>query len=135
VSFGKKENKVGSMEYEITSLDHVQLAMPAGEEEAARRFYRDILGLVEVQKPERLARRGGVWFRGAGFQVHLGVEAGFRPARKAHPAFRVSRLDGLAQALEASGYMITWDTEIPGVRRFYTDDPFGNRLEFQSEAA
>lgn len=123
------------MTYQLTSLDHVQLAMPAGEEASARQFYRDLLGLVEVPKPERLALRGGVWFQGTGFQVHVGVEADFRPARKAHPAFRVNGLDGLANTLESAGCMVTWDTEIPGVRRFYTDDPFGNRLEFQSEAA
>lgn len=114
----------------ITGLDHVQVAMPAGEEEAARAFYSGLLGLPEVAKPPNLAKRGGVWFQGQGFQVHLGVEAAFRPAKKAHPCFRVADLDSLQQILEAASVQVTPDSEIPGVRRFYANDPFGNRIEF-----
>ena len=107
--------------------------MPAGEEEAARSFYRDLLGLPEIAKPPSLAKRGGAWFQGPGFQVHLGVEQGFHPSKKAHPCFRVRGLDALQRALEAAGVATTPDSEIPGVRRFYANDPFGNRLEFQEE--
>ncbi len=117
----------------LTALDHVQLAMPAGEEEAARRFYGDLLGMKEAEKPPKLAARGGCWFQGNGFQVHLGVEKDFRPAKKAHPCFRVANLDTLEQTLSAAGYEVIWDSEIPGVRRFYSQDPFGNRIEFQQE--
>lgn len=117
----------------LTAIDHVQIAMPAGEEAAARLFYAGVLGLREVTKPPNLAKRGGVWFEGTGFQVHLGVEADFRAAKKAHPCFRVNDLDGFEQALAAASIPVTWDTELPGVRRFYAQDPFGNRLEFQQD--
>jgi catechol 2,3-dioxygenase-like lactoylglutathione lyase family enzyme len=103
-------------------LDHVQVAAPAGCEEAARAFYGGVLGLREVEKPAALAARGGVWFE----QLHVGVEEGFAPARKAHPAFRVDDLDALAARIGD----VQWDEAIPGVRRFYAHDPFGNRLEF-----
>ena len=114
----------------IVGLDHVQLAMPAGEESAARRFYGEVLGLAEVPKPEALRARGGVWFAGPGFGLHLGVEADFRPARKAHPAFQVRDVEKVAERLEVAGYSPLWDDALPGVRRFYAHDPFGNRLEF-----
>ncbi|HSH83102.1 MAG TPA: VOC family protein [Herpetosiphonaceae bacterium] len=113
----------------IVGLDHVQLAMPAGREQEARRFYADILGLSEVAKPAPLAARGGCWFEGPGTAVHLGVEADFVPARKAHPAFRVSDLDAFRDRLAAQGVETIPDTSLPGVRRFYVFDPFGNRIE------
>ena len=111
----------------IVGFDHVQLAAPPGCEEAARRFFGTVLGLEEVEKPEPLRGRGGVWFALDGDQeLHVGVEAGFAPARKAHPAFAVDDLDALAARLGD----VQWDDSLPGVRRFYADDPFGNRLEF-----
>ncbi len=113
----------------IVGLDHVQLAMPAGCEQEARRFYADILGLSEIAKPAPLADRGGCWFEGPGTAVHLGVEADFVPARKAHPAFRVSDLDAFRDRLMAHGVETIPDTSLPGVRRFYVFDPFGNRIE------
>lgn len=114
----------------ILALDHVQLAMPAGEEAAARRFYGEVLGLAELAKPPVLEARGGAWFGDGAVQVHLGVEADFRPARKAHPGFRVENLDALAARCEAAGHAPLWDADLPGYRRFYVADPFGNRLEF-----
>lgn len=112
-------------------FDHVQLACPPGSEDASRAFYGNVLGLVEVPKPPALAARGGCWFRGLGIELHLGVEQDFRPARKAHPGIRVADLDELADRLRATGRTITVDdTEIPGRRRFHTEDPHGNRLEF-----
>jgi catechol 2,3-dioxygenase-like lactoylglutathione lyase family enzyme len=112
-------------------LDHVQLAAPPGCEDMARRFYGDLLGLEEIAKPEALRARGGVWFQAGRGQLHVGVEARFRPARKAHPALRVppERLEALAARLSAADVAIQWDAELPGVRRFYTEDPWGNRLE------
>jgi catechol 2,3-dioxygenase-like lactoylglutathione lyase family enzyme len=104
--------------------------MPAGEENAARAFYRDALGLEEVPKPPVLAQRGGAWFRAPGVELHCGVEADFRPARKAHPAVAVHGIELLAQRLGAHGAAPRWDEDLPGYRRFYVDDPFGNRLEF-----
>src|SRR4051794_9161857 len=107
-------------------LDHVQLAAPPGCEPEARRFYGELLGLEELPKPEALAGRGGVWFALGEQQLHIGVEDPFAPAKKAHPAFRVDDLDGLARRLGD----VKWDDAIPGQRRFYAADPFGNRLEF-----
>jgi len=106
-------------------LDHVQVAAPPGCEAEARRFYGELLGLAEVAKPEPLRRRGGVWFE----QLHVGVEAEFTPARKAHPALRAYDLDALAERLAAAGAPVEWDGSLPGVRRFYTADPWGNRVE------
>ena len=103
--------------------------MPAGQEDAARPFYVDVLGLTEEPKPPPLAARGGCWFCGPTVTLHLGVEADFRPARKAHPAVRVEGLDELCAALDGAGHAVRFDDEVPGVRRCYVDDPFGNRIE------
>jgi catechol 2,3-dioxygenase-like lactoylglutathione lyase family enzyme len=111
-------------------LHHVQLAMPGGEEAAARAFYAGVLGMVEIAKPAALARRGGAWFRAGGVDLHLGVEDGFRPARKAHPAVLVDDLHDLVARLSAAGQAVSWDDDFPGFRRIYANDPFGNRLEF-----
>ncbi len=122
----------------ILGLDHVQLAAPRGCEVEARRFYGAVLGLAEVEKPEPLRSRGGVWFAvGDSHQLHIGVEEGFAPARKAHPALRVApdSLDELAGRLAESGAAVTCDDALPGVRRFYTDDPWGNRLELLAGTA
>ncbi len=113
-------------------IDHVQLACPPGSEQASRDFYAGVLGLPEKPKPPLLAARGGCWFRGYGIELHLGVEEDFRPARKAHPGLLWPDLDGLARRLAAAGYPVRWadPAEIPGRRRFHTEDPHGNRLEF-----
>jgi predicted enzyme related to lactoylglutathione lyase len=110
----------------------VQLAAPPGCEAEARRFFGDLLGLEKLEKPEPLRSRGGAWFALAdGGQLHVGVEEPFAPARKAHPAFRLSseQLDELAARLEAAGEQVEWDYSLPDARRFYTADPWGNRLE------
>ncbi len=114
----------------MLALHHVQLAMPRGEEDAARTFYGDALGLDEVTKPPELAARGGAWFRSGALEIHLGVEGGFTPARKAHPGILTDDLDGLAARLAAAGHEVRPDGAFPGHRRFYVDDCFGNRLEF-----
>jgi catechol 2,3-dioxygenase-like lactoylglutathione lyase family enzyme len=120
----------------IAGLDHVQLAAPPGCEEAARRFYGQLLGLVELEKPEPLRGRGGVWFRCGAHQVHIGVTGDFAPARKAHPALAVTPdgLEALAARLREAGHEVSWDEAVPGVRRFYTADPWGNRLELVAAA-
>jgi catechol 2,3-dioxygenase-like lactoylglutathione lyase family enzyme len=118
---------------EVHGLDHVQVAAPPGCEAEARGFYGALLGLAEVEKPEPLRARGGAWFalgRG-GQQLHVGVEEDFAPARKAHPALAVeaAAFDALAERLLGAGVEVRWDDSIPGTRRFYADDPWGNRLE------
>jgi catechol 2,3-dioxygenase-like lactoylglutathione lyase family enzyme len=114
----------------FVALHHMQLAMPRGREDAARAFYRDVLGMAEVDKPPVLAARGGAWFRSGGLELHLGVEDDFRPARKGHPGILVDDLDAVARLLTDAGQHVAPDSELPGFRRFYAADPFGNRLEF-----
>ena len=116
----------------ISHIDHVQLAMPKGKEAEAAVFYVDALGLEAVEKPEMLKANGGVWFGNAGVNIHLGVEPDFRAAKKAHPASRVDDLDALAVRLEAAGFAVVWDDRLPSSRRFYSDDPYGNRIEFMA---
>lgn len=111
-------------------IDHIQLAMPAGGEDRARAFWGGLLGMIEDPKPEPLAGRGGCWFRCGPIRLHIGVEAEFSPQRKAHPAFTVEDLTGLAASLETVGDAIKWDEALPDRKRFYTADPFGNRIEF-----
>lgn len=111
------------------SIDHVQLAMPAGEEARARAFYCDLLGMTEIAKPPELAKRGGCWFASGNVQIHLGVEADFRPAKKAHPAVRCTDYANLLERLRSAGIGITEPNDIPGVRRCHISDCFGNRIE------
>src|SRR5215813_5765631 len=118
---------------ELTTIDHVQLAIPPGSEDDCRRFYVNVLGLAEKPKPPVLSARGGLWLTAGAVEIHLGVERDFHPAKKAHPAFRVRNLDQLCARLTEAGYPPVWDTEIPGVRRFYVSDNLGNRLEFIAE--
>ncbi|CAD5267024.1 Glyoxalase/bleomycin resistance protein/dioxygenase [Bosea sp. 62] len=113
----------------ILELHHIQLAMPEGREEEARAFYCNVLGLREVDKPEELRARGGVWFESGTIKVHLGVETPFSPARKAHPAFRVESLEQAIATLRLNGVKVRPDVDLPGIRRSYVDDPFGNRIE------
>jgi catechol 2,3-dioxygenase-like lactoylglutathione lyase family enzyme len=118
----------------IVGLDHVQVAAPPGCEADARRFYGGLLGLREIAKPEPLRARGGLWFAlgpASGQQLHVGVEEDFAPARKAHPALVVDAgsLEALAERLVAAGCEVRWDSAVPGVARFYAEDPWGNRLE------
>jgi catechol 2,3-dioxygenase-like lactoylglutathione lyase family enzyme len=114
----------------LETIDHVQVAMPAGEEARARAFYAALLGLPEKRKPPELAQRGGCWFESRHVKVHCGVETPFNPARKAHIAFRVDDVAGLAQRAKAAGYQVVDDEALPGHERIYIYDPFGNRLEF-----
>lgn len=113
----------------VLSIDHVQLAMPKDGEDRARSFYRDVLGMTEIAKPELLAGRGGCWFGSGEAQVHLGVEEDFRPAKKAHPALVVEGLDEILAKCEKAGLASKPDAEIDGRHRVHVFDPFGNRLE------
>ena len=113
----------------FTAIDHVQLAMPKGGEDTARKFYRDLLGMVEIPEPAELAKRGGCWFESGEVQVHLGVENDFRPAKKAHPALRCRDFTACVACLAAAGVEIKEADDNPGVRRCHIHDPFGNRIE------
>ena len=122
------------MSMKIVSIDHVQIAMPAGEEEKARAFYIELLGFTEIAKPAELARRGGAWFHSGNVQLHLGVELDFRPARKAHPAFVVEDLEALIAAVQAAGYETdTSQPPLDGYKRAHVFDPFGNRIELMEK--
>ena len=118
---------------QILRIDHVQLAMPPGEEETARAFYAGLLGIPEVQKPAALARRGGAWFQHGPVKIHLGIETDFSPALKAHPAFLVRDLASLVRRLSEAGVHVLKDDELAGYNRVYVSDPFGNRLELMEE--
>lgn len=118
----------------ILSIDHVQIAMPAGEEDQARAFYIEQLGFTEIPKPPDLAKRGGAWFQSGSVQLHLGVESDFRPARKAHPAFVVDDLNSLIAKVRSAGYETdTSQPPLDGYKRAHVFDPFGNRIELMEK--
>jgi catechol 2,3-dioxygenase-like lactoylglutathione lyase family enzyme len=115
----------------ILGIDHVQVAIPRGGEDAARSFYAGLLALEEIPKPEPILARGGVWFRAGAQELHLGVEVPFAPARKAHPGLVASDLDAVRARLAAAGVDFEDDDKIADVDRLFVDDPFGNRLELR----
>lgn len=118
----------------VVGINHIQLAIPAGQESLAKTFYAEVLGLTEEAKPANLATRGGVWFRGGALRLHLGVDPEFRPARKAHPALLVEGLADLAERCRAAGYPPVRDEPLDGFNRVYVSDPFGNRIELLEPA-
>jgi len=113
----------------IVGIDHIQLAMPQGEEPRARAFFEGVLGMRGLQKPDSLKGRGGCWFACGAQELHVGVEAGFRPAKKAHPAFLVEGLEAIITLLEAAGVEMTQQPDLPNAKRVFIEDPFGNRIE------
>jgi catechol 2,3-dioxygenase-like lactoylglutathione lyase family enzyme len=118
----------------ILSIDHIQVAMPTGEEEKAREFYINLLGFSENPKPPELAKRGGVWLQSGNVQLHLGVEMDFKPARKAHPAFLVDDLDSLITSVQGAGYETdTSQPPLDGYKRAHVFDSFGNRIELMEK--
>jgi catechol 2,3-dioxygenase-like lactoylglutathione lyase family enzyme len=121
----------------IEAIEHIQLAMPRGQEDIARIFYSGLLQIPEVPKPPELAKRGGVWFERGTVRVHLGVDPEFRPARKAHPGLLVRDLTELVDKLRAAGIDVVAAEPLPGFNHVYISDPFGNRIELMepTEAA
>ncbi|QUG40058.1 VOC family protein [Psychrobacillus sp. INOP01] len=117
------------MSFVFKSIDHVQLAAPKGSEAIAKHFFGDILGFQEVEKPESLKKRGGAWFEFGNYQIHIGIEEPFAPAKKAHPAFQVENLEALKIHLTKNEVSYIVDTDLPGANRIYVNDPFGNRIE------
>ena len=130
-----KTRLTGRPAVRIRRLDHVLLAMPAGRESDARKFYQGILGIPEAVKPANLAARGGCWFEDGELKIHLGVEKNFAPARKAHPAFIVDDLAALEAILMEAGYPVAHDQPLEGYDRIFVDDPFGNRIELMQARA
>lgn len=112
----------------VVGLDHVQLAIPEGGEDRARWFFCGLLGMTEVAKPANLSR-SGCWFTGGSMALHIGIDPDFRPAKKAHPALLVDDLAGLRARLGEAGCPIREDKPVEGYTRFFTEDPFGNRIE------
>jgi catechol 2,3-dioxygenase-like lactoylglutathione lyase family enzyme len=117
------------VEFGYVGINHVQLAAPAGCETAAQIFYGHILQMKEIEKPENLKQRGGVWFQCGLHQIHIGVQENFVPAKKAHPAFEVTHLEALRARLIVEGVQITEDVPLEGYVRLFVNDPFGNRIE------
>jgi catechol 2,3-dioxygenase-like lactoylglutathione lyase family enzyme len=122
----------------FAGIDHVQLAAPPGCEAEGRRFFGQLLGLQELPKPPALAVRGGLWFQCGAQQIHIGIEKDFRPAKKAHPALRLTdeaSLEALRARLQAGGVATKDDREIEDAARFFAEDPWDNRLEFVATAS
>ena len=117
-----------TFQYEV--IDHVQLAAPIGGEDEARKFFKDLLGFKEVEKPIALQKRGGVWFQAGRVHLHIGVEEHFIAAKKAHPAIRVKDIELMKAYLVKKNASFIVDEELPKANRFYMEDPFGNRIEF-----
>jgi len=126
----KEHGILKGMKARVARIDHIQIAAPEGCESAARDFYGSVLGMKEIEKPPVLRARGGCWFECGSQQLHIGVERSFQAAKKAHPAFAVFDLDELRKTLMDRGVTVADDDNLPGARRFYAEDPRGNRLEF-----
>lgn len=123
------------MKINFKKIDHIQLTIPKGAEDKARKFYSGILGLEEIEKPELLKPSGGVWFKAGDIELHLGVESMFiygdgrSPFSKRHSSFTVEKIDEVKKYMTNSGVTLKEEIEIPGRKRFSFYDPFGNRIE------
>ncbi len=118
------------MVHSFYGLDHIQIAAPEGSENAERQFFHGILGMEEIEKPDNLKKRGGVWFKCGSHQIHIGIDNDFKPAKKAHPAIHVKNIGELRRLLTDKGVRTDDGEPLPGASRFYVDDPYGNRIEF-----
>ena len=109
-------------------LDHIQICIPKGKEDEARKFYAGIIGLKEIPKPIELIPNGGLWFEIADIQLHIGTEDEISKSKR-HPAFEIENLNDIKEYLEDMKVIIKDETQIPGIERFSFTDPFGNRIE------
>ena len=109
-------------------FNHIQICIPKGKEEEARRFYTNVIGLKEIPKPAALIPNGGLWYQVADIQLHIGTENEVNKSKR-HPAFEVSNLQMAREHLEMHMIPIKEETPIPGQNRFSFMDPFGNRIE------
>jgi catechol 2,3-dioxygenase-like lactoylglutathione lyase family enzyme len=109
-------------------LDHIQICIPTGKENEARRFYTDIIGLTEIPKPKELIPNGGLWYQIAGIELHIGTENEINKSKR-HPAFEVTDIQTARTHVENHGIKIREETQLPGQIRFSFIDPFDNRIE------
>ncbi|MDN3647999.1 GrpB family protein [Reinekea marina] len=118
----------------IKTVNHVQVSIPVGGEQAARDFYVGVLGLIEIPKPMVLRKNGGLWVDAGNIQIHFGSEDNSnRSTTKAHVAYEVPNLDAIRESLAKNRIEITDSIPIPGYQRFESRDPFGNRIEFMEK--
>ena len=122
------------MRASLPTLHHVQVFYPPGEEAAARRFYGETLGLPELVRPSTLAP-GGLWFEAGSGHVHLSAQADLALHPRRHFALRVDDLDAIVSRLRAGGARFENADPIPGWRRTYVFDPFGNKIELDEIGA
>ena len=116
---------------DILGIHHVNISIPTGEEDNARAFYCDLLGLQEISKPDALQENGGFWLRLANIDLHIGIQEGIqREQLKMHLAYQVGDLLAWRERLIQAGIVIKENTAIPDFDRFEIRDPFGNRIEF-----
>jgi len=127
--------KIFVMKINIQRLNHVQICVPFGQEERARQFYGGLLGLEEIEKPEVLKKNGGLWYKIADIQLHVGVEDMGDRASKRHPGFEVENVSEVRAYLEGNGVRVKDEPSLPGVERFSFFDPFGNRIELLENTA
>lgn len=111
------------------SLHHAQVFYPPGAEQKARDFYGKALGLAELKRPATLSDRDGLWFEAGAGQVHLSAQDDLALHGRRHFALKVDDLDSTRAALATAGARFEEATPIPGWRRCYVFDPFGNKIE------
>ena len=113
----------------ITSIDHVQIAVPKALEAESLKFYREVLSLPEIPKPEELRARGGAWFQIGPLQMHIGVDPDASPRSKRHVCFLVRDLAKAKADVVGHGVAIEEESVAEGLSRFFIRDPAGNRIE------
>ncbi|MEM6804541.1 MAG: VOC family protein [Bacteroidota bacterium] len=121
------------MKINFKKLDHIQICIPSGEEAKGRKFYCDILGLEEIEKPESLKKNGGFWLKIAGIQLHIGTEKAVGKSKR-HPAFEVGKIEKIKEYLREQGIRIKEDDKIAGINRFSFFDFWDNRIELLQKA-
>ena len=117
------------MPFQVTGIDHIQIAVPKALEAECLAFYREVLRLSEIPKPPELRSRGGAWFQIDALQLHLGIDPGPSPESNRHVCLLVADLSIAKAEIVARGVSIKEEREAEGLARFFVRDPAGNRLE------
>jgi len=115
--------------FRITALDHVNIAIPRAREAEVLRFYREVLGLLEIPKPTELRARGGAWFEAGNAQIHISLEDIEGPQSRRHVCILVDDLDHARQTMVRHKVAIEEGGTAEGLTRFFVRDPAGNRIE------